>query len=127
MIRVRFHLAKGENFRKWQVRHADGSVTYHDPETTTILMRDCYLRNSRKVAERIHGGENKTVCAWVLCRKVHIWTSTPQPTPEETQIAMVRFNPRRYSWMELWRIHDNQLNDAYSRQIQSGCCRRTGD
>jgi hypothetical protein len=94
MIRVRFHLAKGEHFRKWQVRHADGSVTYHDPETTTILMRDCYLRNSRKVAERIHGGENKTVCAWVLCRKVHIWTSTPQPTPEETQIAMVRFNPR---------------------------------
>lgn len=94
MYRVRFHLAKGENFRKWQVRHPDGTKTYHDPETTTILMRDCYLRNSRKVAERIHAGANKTVCAWVLCKQVHIWQCRPEATPVDMQIATVRFNPR---------------------------------
>lgn len=95
MYRVRFHLGAGENFRKWQVRHPDGSKTYHDPETHCILMRDCYLRNSRKVAERIHAGANKTVCAWVLCREIDIREhSRGACGPVPSQPTEVKFNPR---------------------------------
>jgi hypothetical protein len=93
MYRVRFHLAKGENFRKWQVRHPDGHVTYHDPDTSTLVMAGCYLRNSRKVAERIHGGANKDVCAWVLCRNVS-FAFTPWVPAYSNWPGEVRFNPR---------------------------------
>jgi hypothetical protein len=106
MYRVRFHLAAGKHHRMWQVRHPDGSKTYHDPATTTIFMEGCYLRNSRRMAERIHAGANKSVCAWVLCREVtirnreglccHLDMRSPppywQPTAEEP--GEVRFNPR---------------------------------
>jgi hypothetical protein len=68
--KVRFHLGKGPHFRQWQVKSPDGTVTYHDPDTTSLVMWDCRLLNHRKTAERIHAGENKTVCAWVSCDQV---------------------------------------------------------
>jgi hypothetical protein len=93
MYRVRFHLSKGDNFRKWQIRHPDGTKTYHDPAETTLIMAGCYLRNSRRIADRIHAGANKSVCAWVLCRDVtvrpHSWEPQADNLPGE-----VRFNPR---------------------------------
>jgi hypothetical protein len=94
MYRVRFHLSKGDNFRKWQIRHPDGSKTYHDPAETSLAMLGCYLRNSRRIADRIHAGATKSVCAWVLCREVAI---TTHPRCEgECAIGPqeVKFNPR---------------------------------
>ena len=44
MIRVRFHLASGPNYKSWQVRSED-SVEYHRPETSYIIMRGCKLIN----------------------------------------------------------------------------------
>jgi hypothetical protein len=94
MYRVRFHLAKGQHYRMWQVRHPDGTKTYHDPDTTCLVMHGCYLRNSRRVAERIHAGANKAVCAWVLCRSVQTEAVSPSEPPVEFADMEVRFNPR---------------------------------
>ncbi len=50
-IKVRFHLAKGENFMKWQVTSPSG-VAYYDPEHFHITMRNCKLRNRKSTEWR---------------------------------------------------------------------------
>jgi hypothetical protein len=72
MIRVRFHLGAGKHFMQWQVTHHDGSVTYHDPNYTTLTIWQGRLRNQRGTAERIHDGANKTVCAWIEAERVDV-------------------------------------------------------
>jgi len=106
MYRVRFHLAKGTNYRMWQVRHPDGTKTYHDPAETSLNMLGCYLRNSRRTAERIHAGARKTVCAWVLCREVIITTHARNESEFAIGPQEVRFNPRV---MPYW--HDERGTD----------------
>jgi hypothetical protein len=67
-MQVRFHLAYGENYRKWQVKSADGQVMYFDPEQVSLV--GCTLHNQRGTATRIFEGANKDVCAWVECANV---------------------------------------------------------
>lgn len=65
MVRVRFHLGRGEHYRQWQVRHDDGRVEYLDPYKVSLILTGCRLRNRRGTAQAIHAGENKSPCAWV--------------------------------------------------------------
>ena len=52
MVKVRFHLAKGENYMKWQVKDANGDVQYLEPEQVSIKMYGCKLINQRGTAEK---------------------------------------------------------------------------
>jgi len=72
MYKVRFHLGKGKNFMKWQVKSPSGAVAFYEPSEVTIFMESCLLKNSKKTAERIFGGEDKTVCAWVEAKDVTV-------------------------------------------------------
>jgi hypothetical protein len=90
--KVRFHLARGLNYQRWQIR-TDSDVEYFDPEDVTIEMHGATLRNQRKTAERIRMGENKTVCAWVECDKVDITPSRNYAAPKAA--SMVSYNPRK--------------------------------
>jgi len=76
---------------KWKVAYPDGTVEYLDPNDITLIMHKCKLRNSSKIAERIFKGENKTVCAWILCSHMKI-TGVPQKDMIET--SRLRYNPR---------------------------------
>jgi hypothetical protein len=90
--KVRFHLALGKNFMKWQVRDLNdpnGEPHYYDPLDTRLCMVNCKLGNKPSVAKKIYEGENKTVCAWVWCMEV--W---PMPGPETRVGKQYRFNPR---------------------------------
>ena len=90
--KVRFHLAKGENYMKWQVRdinNPDAAPRYFDPNTTTLRMVDCKLGNKPSVSQKIFDGENKTVCAWVWCSKV-----VDLDVPETAVGKQYRYNPR---------------------------------
>ncbi len=90
--KVRFHLARGENYQRWQVKRGD-TVEYYDPEDVMLEMRDATLRNQRKTAERIHNGENKTVCAWVECSDLKVKPLNPHGMPAVGDFA--HFNPKR--------------------------------
>ncbi len=68
-IRVRFHLAKGEHYQKWQVRY-DGQVKYFSPDDFILRIENGVLKNSPTTAKKIYDGENKTVCAWINCRRI---------------------------------------------------------
>ncbi len=72
-IKVRFSLQRGENYMKWRVIDRDGVVTYYNPCDVQLIMRECTLRNNKKMATKIFNGEStKVVCAWILCNDLEI-------------------------------------------------------
>ena len=62
--KIRFHLARGENYMKWQIR-TKGSVEYVDPRAFSLLIFGATLKNRVSVAKKINDGANKSVCAWI--------------------------------------------------------------
>ena len=69
--KVRFHLAQGVNFMKWQIKDtADGHVSYYYPSKASLRLKNCKLVNRPTTAQRIHDGAHKTVCAWIECESV---------------------------------------------------------
>lgn len=113
--RVRFHLAPGRNHQKFQVRHPDGQVTYHDPTHTQIIMKNCRLRNQKKTAEAICAGKNKTVCAWVDADSVDFAPHQTVSVADNT----ISFNPRVVPY---WtnQAQQNLDNHTYSKIITLG-------
>lgn len=69
MYQVRFHLGAGDNYRKWQVRGPDG-VRYYDPDSTSLVLRGCVLKNRRSVAEKVNKTQKRDVCGHVRCESV---------------------------------------------------------
>lgn len=101
MYKVRFHLAKGVNYMKWQVvqivqpkdiRIFKNSVGYHDPESCQLIMYDCSLNNVSKVAEKIFLGSSKTVCAWISCKDLDVIPS--KLGVSVVNLKNVTYNPR---------------------------------
>jgi hypothetical protein len=90
MYRVRFHLALGENYRMWQIRGPE-QVFYADPDTVSLRMTNCRLRNQRGTANKIFAGEDKTVCAWVECETVHVGVCVADQYDAGQQLI---YNPR---------------------------------
>jgi len=76
---------------KWKVAYPDGNIEYLDPNKVDLLMKKCKLRNSMKTAQKIFDGENKTVCAWILCDDVVISENQKEPLEENGRL---RYNPR---------------------------------
>ena len=90
-IKVRFNLSRGKNYMKWKIAYPDGNIEYLDPNKVDLLMKKCKLRNSQKTAQKIFDGENKTVCAWILCDDVVISENLKEPLEENGRL---RYNPR---------------------------------
>jgi hypothetical protein len=86
MYKIRFHLARGDNFMKWQVRSTDGNVVeYYRPE------KEC-----------------KTVCAWIECDDFQV-LGQPDFVKPNVNDFYVRFNPRHNpNWVDM---HGNIMND----------------
>jgi hypothetical protein len=63
-----------------------------DPETKSIIMRDCILGNQPATAKKIFDGDNKTVCAWVACDDVSVVDSLSRVDHRMTRF---KYNPRK--------------------------------
>jgi hypothetical protein len=92
-IKVRFNLGRGKNYMKWKVQYTDGTVEYHSPTDVQLVMRDCILKNYKSVSQKIFDGENKTVCAWVLCKRLEIVKSN-RFIKADLDGERIRYNPR---------------------------------
>jgi len=81
MYKVRFHLAKGKNYMKWQITGTNESPTsinnkivfYADPEEVCLYMLNSKLVNHHSTAQKINCGANKSVCAWIECENLVIY------------------------------------------------------
>ena len=91
MYKIRFHLGAGEHYMHWQVK-SDDNVVYYNPEITHLHLQNCILKNNRKTAERIFLGENKTVCAWILCEKLHVRYDGDSGVP--SWYTELKYNPK---------------------------------
>ena len=111
-VKVRFNLSAGENFMKWKIMYRGGLVQYIDPTQTQLIMKNCVLKNSRKTAEKIFNGNEKVVCAWVLCEEITIHqNSIIQDTSDG-----VFYNPRKFPY---W-VSDSR-NTPYYPVCLDGC------
>jgi hypothetical protein len=90
-IKVRFNLSRGKNYMKWKIVYPYGNIEYLDPNEVTLIMNKCKLRNSQKTAQKIFDGEDKTVCAWILCDYLVVTEKPQQPLEEQQRL---RYNPR---------------------------------
>ena len=102
MYKIRFHLAPGQNFMKWQVTQVMSTpsysadkvknrVEYLDPDEGTLAMFGCRLRNQKGTAKKINGGANKTVCAWIECER---WELSHDFIPVTFMDRSLHYNPR---------------------------------
>jgi hypothetical protein len=104
-IKVRFNLGRGKNYLKWKVTHPDNSVIYYSPDEVQLVMTECTFKNHKSTAQKIYDGGNKTVCAWVLCKDIKIYTD--KTITDETN--RVRYNPRvQPNWLHEGRVVDNE-------------------
>ena len=113
MYKIRFHLGRGDNFMKWQVKTIvsdgyDDIVQYFEPEKYQLAMFDAKLRVQLGASKKIHEGACKTVCAWVECENLQILGTADWVKPNVSDFY-VRFNPRHNpNWVDL---AENILND----------------
>jgi hypothetical protein len=104
-IKVRFNLGRGKNYMKWKVEDENGTE-YHNPQNVMLIMNNCILKNNKKVAESIFNGENKSVCAWILCEFMEIFFCTGDNPSPEINSTQLLYNPRK---MPHW-TYDNSIN-----------------
>lgn len=71
MYNVRFHLAKGKHYMKWQVRNGK-NVRYYDPSHCQLELINCKLVNKVNKAKKVHAAGVKDVAGWVSCEYVAI-------------------------------------------------------
>ena len=111
-IKVRFNLGRGKNYLKWKVTYPDGEVTYYSPDEFQLVMTECTFKNHKKTAQKIYDGDNKTVCAWILCKYIKVHTDK-SITDESNR---VRYNPRV---QPNWVYNDKVVDDETSPQLHT--------
>ena len=106
MYKVRFHLARGANFMKWQLTDPNGDKQYFNPENKLIAMFGCRLRVQPSTAQKIHDGANKSVCAWIECEHTQV---VDKPMPMTIFDTRISFNPKRSIH---WMTEEGEIKDG---------------
>jgi hypothetical protein len=98
MFRIRFHLGLGKHYKSWQISNKSEKI-FIRPEEYSLIMYNCQLINKKNIAKKIFQGQNKTVCAWVLCERFEL-------SPILNIKNLIYYNPRiAPHWT------DEQMND----------------
>ena len=101
MYKIRFHLGRGDDFMKWQVKTlvSDGTdiVQYFEPEKYQLAMFDAKLKVQLGTSKKIHEGACKTVCAWVECDMVDVhYKKDPAFSEVDTKnLRKYKYNPKK--------------------------------
>jgi len=117
MYKVRFHLARGENYMKWQVSmisHEAATpsgirteINYYDPKKTKIIMINCKLNNVFNIANKIFLGENKKVCAWISCENLFVSNNL---SDLDNFLGSLTYNPRIFPH---WSLNGTNVDNNY--------------
>ena len=110
--RLRFHLGKGENYMKWQLRNKEtDEVEYYNPSEFVFSVASGKLNNRRNVAKQIYEGSNKTVCSWISFDVGRSGLSDFN----KREVMSVKYNPRVKPY---WTLSDYDCNlDGYEGEM----------
>jgi len=103
-IKVRFNLGRGENYMKWKIEYPSGQVSYYSPISIQLIMKNCTFKNGRKTAMKIFNGENKSVCAWVLCEDITVCYGSFKQF-DAMDLPRLKYNPKK---LPFWVMNDDQ-------------------
>ena len=116
-IKVRFNLGRGKHYMKWKIQSRSG-VAYYNPKGVDLILKNCQLKNNRKVAERILKGENKDVCAWILCESItireSIFSEEEREVFETIDNNRLRYNPRKNPF---WTLNGDCVDDDSYKEL----------
>lgn len=105
MKRLRYHLGRGVNFMKWQLRDTvNDTVEYYDPDTFEFTIVNGKLNNRPSTAKRIFEGENKTVCSWITFKDGIEFMSDPEDP------VSISYNPKLKPHWTAWDYDDSNLD-----------------
>ena len=108
MIKVRFNLGRGKNYMKWKISSKNSGVEYHYPKDVQLIMKNCILKNNKKLAKKIFDGQQKDVCAWILCESISINHHDIVKSPITSENAeQVLYNPKIAPF---WRLNSSNLS-----------------
>jgi len=112
MYKVRFHLANGPHYMHWQIKDMKtGHVEYMNPQTYSLWLINCQLKNSKTTAQKIHDGADKTVCAWIECSAWHAQSNYAmhEYLTDANQVEGLEYNPKNKPyWCFLGEDIDNK-------------------
>jgi len=115
-VRLRFHLGKGDNYQMWQLTTEQG-VQYFDPHQWSFVLDDVKLVNRKSTAVKIHGGKNKTVCAWIAARSYKMLPSTLFSDADVSSVNTASFNPKvRPNWIDK---NELDIDGAELKRVQT--------
>lgn len=98
MYKIRFHLGKGANFMKWQIKTKTGT-RYVSSDDVQLFMFNAKLRVQLGTSNKIHEGACKTVCAWIECEDLVY--GDPWEQKGNFGDYRVKFNPRNNpNWID---------------------------
>jgi hypothetical protein len=103
-IKVRFNLGRGENYMKWKIEYPSGQVSYYSPTSIQLILKGCTLKNGRKTAIKIFNGENKSVCAWVLCEDIQVCYGSLKSF-DDMELNRLKYNPKK---LPFWTMNDDE-------------------
>lgn len=106
--KLRFHLARGEYFKHWQIRDNKGNINYYDPNLVEITLYNCKLKNRLNIAEEIFNGEAKRVCSWVEFDDYEISETINYEPMIENEL---KYNPRLKPY---WQNHKGDILDGFN-------------
>jgi len=113
-VKVRFNLGKGKNYMKWKIQSSSG-VEYHSACDVQLIITNGILRSNRKAAEKIFNGDEKNICAWVLCDSVKILHKYFTPYDKLGYIK-IKYNPRKNPF---WDINGCNVDNTQYSEIVS--------
>ena len=112
MYKVRFHLAKGQNFMKWQNKSSTNTF-YIDPQFFDIKLKGVTLRNHKGTASKINKGANMTVCAWMM---VDDYIVQPSNKKQLTHSNRIQYNPKIKPY---WHMDGVNIDNSTYAEVES--------
>lgn len=103
MNKIAFHLGRGANYMHWQIKNAQGEAVYVNPNTHSVILYGCKLKNQASASMKIFKGADKLRCAWVEFESYEIVTASDFKSSTHLQ-----FNPRV---CPTWKVNGNEGQD----------------
>ena len=103
MYKVAFHLGRGANYMHWQIKDAQGNATYVNPNTHSLVLSGCKLKNQASTSLRIFKGYEKLRCAWIEFESYEVVAAS-----DFKSSTHVQFNPRT---APTWRVNGVEGQD----------------
>jgi hypothetical protein len=115
MYKLRYHLAKGKNFQKWQLKNTETKqVEYFNTDEFYIIIDNAKLKNQKSTALKIYNGMNKTVCGWIEFNNYILYKN--KLNINTRKLSRLYYNPRH---LPFWTNYINTGNIKTSNNFDN--------